>query len=495
MKKKIIFCIILIMIAKVISTMAAAEGVGDSGTEIPEDGSITYVDLDYSETYDGLYEDFFGDYEFINCDEMDEELAFDLKNAYIKLCEFDDNDIDEISFEDFVSCYYRSGTECISEYLESSLPKSTGIQSRSSSDGWYYNTGTSLPGEASYDLYNLLSIVRKGDLIYEDAGTSAATLVGHIAIVEGVFWDTTEERFYVRLVEAVSDGVCRGVLDDTRFKQKGVHVIRVKSASYAQKHGAVDFFIGQLGKPYSLAHLPQTSKDSDSWYCSELAWAAYKSVGILLTDTTGPVITPYSIYCSQDTVLIKVSTSKPSTLFTDINISWARNGIEYLANNGILFGITNTKFSPYTTLNRAMVVTVLYRLEGCPSSLSVSKFSDVRNPNVYYYDAVNWAGAKGIVTGYDDGEFKPSLAVTREQLVTFMYRYAKYKGFDTRYSSGALSQFSDRDSISTYAQIPMKWAVTQGIINGLSTTSIAPRYNSNRAQAATIFYRFICELM
>lgn len=273
-------------------------------------------------------------------------------------------------------------------------------------------------------------------------------------------------------------------------------MLRVSDASMKQKHDAVDFFISQLGKPYDVLHFPpHSSKNSKNWYCSELAWAAYKNAGIDLIAKVGQMIKPSEIYSSNKTTVVSVSNTKQSSQFTDIKSTWAKDCIIYLTDNGILAGTSETTFSPYSTLNRAMVVSVLYRLEGCPSVASTSKFSDVTNNGLYYYDAVNWASSKGIVAGYEDGTFKPTRTVTREELVTFMYRYAKYKGYSTSYNSTVLNQFTDRNRVSNYAQIPMKWAVSKGIISGTSTTTISPQASSTREQAAAIFYRFIKKIM
>lgn len=182
--------------------------------------------------------------------------------------------------------------------------KSTVPQTRSSSSGgevtWFYDTGTKLPQKANYSKYDLLWIIHRGDIIYESNGGGGIT--GHIAIVEGVFWDTTYKQRYIRVIEAIDKGVKRGVLDDERYDYKNVTILRAKDATQEKRLAAINFCVSQLGKSYGLDFGKDTSKDEKDWYCSELVWAAYKKQGIDI-ETTGiwnePGITPHDIYNSS----------------------------------------------------------------------------------------------------------------------------------------------------------------------------------------------------
>lgn len=509
MYKKVLSFILVIFLISSLSISAMALELDYGVIDLPEGDDTVVTSPDYNEYYTGFYDDYFDDYGFVGHD-VDGIISSDstvipidlynLQNAYIKLSETQYlHGKDTIAFEDFVDSYHQSDCEDVENYLLNLLPDdpiNSSVQSSSSSHDWYYNTGESLPYQATYDVYNLLSVVRKGDLIHEDSGTVMAKITNHIAIVEGIFWDSEQQHFYVRLIEAVDSGVCRGVLDDTRFDEKSVQVLRVPSATAVQTSSVVNFCISQLGKSYWIGTQPHSSKNSSSWYCSELAWAAYKNAGIDLVPNHGALITPKNIVASQKTIAIKVSDTMPSSLFRDISsISWATDAITFLVDNGILQGCTNTKFSPNTATNRAMVVTILYRLAGCPPTSLSSKFSDVQNKNAYYYLAVNWATNEGIVSGYPDGTFKPNVAVTREQLATFLYRFANTMDLDTYYYNSALSSFTDRGSISSYALTPMKRAVTHGLICGTSATTISPKSGGTRAQTAVMVYRFLCNLM
>lgn len=172
--------------------------------------------------------------------------------------------------------------------------------SSSSSKKWYYNTGTSLPKTPNYSKYNLSNYLNKGDIIYEKNGGFGIT--GHIAIVEGRFYDTSKKIYYYRIIEAIDDGVVRSVLDDERIVDKGVSIYRVKSATIEQKNRAVEFCKTQLGKGYFLDFKKDKSANEKDWYCSELVWAAYINQGIDIETTRNinePGITPRDICNSK----------------------------------------------------------------------------------------------------------------------------------------------------------------------------------------------------
>ena len=187
--------------------------------------------------------------------------------------------------------------------LPDEASQGSGIDPSSIGDSWYDNIGVSnpqLPQRASYNRYNILSTVQKGDIIHETTGGIAA-LTGHIAIVQGKYYDTNYGQYYIRTIEAVWDRVVYGVLDDTRYQNRGDEVYYVTSANATQKARAVDFCIGQLGKPWSL-EMPLLSEcayesTTENWYCSELVWAAYYNQNINLHGLTIPrhIYTPSAL--------------------------------------------------------------------------------------------------------------------------------------------------------------------------------------------------------
>ena len=175
--------------------------------------------------------------------------------------------------------------------------------------------------------------------------------------------------------------------------------------------------------------------------------------------------------------------------FTDVAASaWYYDAVQYVYEQGMMNGTSASTFSPLMTTDRAMIVTILYRLEGEPAVTGTSAFSDVADGQ-WYTDAVIWAADNGIVTGYDTGAFGPSDTVTREQMAAILYRYASYKGYDVT-ASADLSGYADQAQISAYALTAMQWANAEGLITGTSDSALTPGGSATRAEAATILMRF-----
>jgi len=180
----------------------------------------------------------------------------------------------------------------------------------------------------------------------------------------------------------------------------------------------------------------------------------------------------------------------PSEKFTDVDQSlWYHEGIDYAIQQGLMNGTSSTTFEPGSTTTRGMIVTILHRLEGAPAAAAPS-FQDVADGQ-WYTDAVAWAAANGIVTGYDANTFGPMDPITREQMAAILYRYAAYKGCDVS-SLADLSSFTDAGSVSAYAETAMAWAVDAGLITGMTETTLVPQGSATRAQASTILMRY-CE--
>lgn len=176
--------------------------------------------------------------------------------------------------------------------------------------------------------------------------------------------------------------------------------------------------------------------------------------------------------------------------FTDVDTDdWFADAVQYMLDNGMMNGVTDTTFGPGTTTTRGMIVTILYRLEGEPDT-TASSFTDAAS-GMYYADAVAWAQANSIVTGITETIFAPDQAITREQMAAILYRYAQYKGYDVT-ASNDLSSYTDASRISAYATAAMQWANAEGLITGNTSTTINPTGNATRAEVATILMRF-CE--
>ncbi|MEL7567864.1 MAG: S-layer homology domain-containing protein, partial [Dehalobacterium sp.] len=183
--------------------------------------------------------------------------------------------------------------------------------------------------------------------------------------------------------------------------------------------------------------------------------------------------------------------SSPVKSFTDIQENdWYYAAIKFVTDRGLFTGISSTTFEPQTTMSRDMLVTVLYRMEGEPVvGNDASNLSDV-NAGSWYANAVAWAMANEIITGYDSGKFGPKDPVTREQLLAILYRYSSFKGYDISVSSD-LTAFTDSGKIKDYALIPFKWGTGNGLIDGKGAGILDPAGNATRAEVATILMRFI----
>lgn len=175
--------------------------------------------------------------------------------------------------------------------------------------------------------------------------------------------------------------------------------------------------------------------------------------------------------------------------FDDVDASaWYADGVYYVAGQGIMNGSGNGAFSPDTVMSRAMLVQVLYNLEGQPET-DASAFTDVA-ADAWYADAVAWAADAGIVTGVSNTTFAPDVTMTREQIATILYRYAAYKGYDVT-ASNDLSGYADAGEIGSYAVEAMGWANGAGLITGSTATTLNPLGSATRAEVATILMHFL----
>ena len=197
----------------------------------------------------------------------------------------------------------------------------------------------------------------------------------------------------------------------------------------------------------------------------------------------------YYFYMPDDNVTITVTfgVAHKDMPFTDVySYSWFYDAVQFVYDNDIMNGVSDTSFNPDGTVTRGMIVTMLWRLAGEPYSFG-GGFSDVPAGH-YCYSAAAWASRNGIVNGMTSTTFAPDTNITREQLVTILYRYAQYLGYSTTGSS--LYGFTDASSVSSYAANAMSWAVKHGIISGVTTSTLVPAGTATRAQAAQMFMSF-----
>ena len=205
------------------------------------------------------------------------------------------------------------------------------------------------------------------------------------------------------------------------------------------------------------------------------------------------------VYLKPVTVNVKV-TGEPVRIgnysFYDVKKNaWYFNDLKYVIERGMMNGTSDTTFSPEGTITRAMIVTILHRMEGQPEA-AASAFTDVVKGS-WYEKAVNWASEQGVVNGMSAKSFAPNNAITREQFAAILYRYADTNGLleagnapGYYKDSGVLDKYSDAGKVSEYAAEAMAWANEEGLINGVTDTTLVPQGKATRAQAAAILRRF-----
>ena len=193
---------------------------------------------------------------------------------------------------------------------------------------------------------------------------------------------------------------------------------------------------------------------------------------------------------ANTTVYAKWTETPVSSLpFGDVkSADWFYNDVKYVYEKGMMAGTAADVFAPNATTTRAMIVTILYRLEGSPAVTGTSSFVDVP-AGQWYTDAVNWAAANQIVKGTSATTFAPNDSITREQMAAILYRYAQYKGYDVT-KKADLSGYSDNGQVSAYAKDALAWANAAKLINGVTNTTLAPQGNATRAQVSAILHRF-----
>ena len=180
-----------------------------------------------------------------------------------------------------------------------------------------------------------------------------------------------------------------------------------------------------------------------------------------------------------------------SDIFLDIAPNaWYKDAVQYAYDSGLMTGVSANEFAPEATTTRAMIVSMLARLEGVESAESAG-FTDVA-ANDWYATAVNWAAASGITSGTGDGNFSPNTAITREQLAAILMNYAQYKGQDVS-ARATLDTYNDATAISNWANDVMSWAVAEGLISGVTADTLQPQGAATRAQVAAILQRFLSE--
>ena len=196
-------------------------------------------------------------------------------------------------------------------------------------------------------------------------------------------------------------------------------------------------------------------------------------------------------HASQYAIVIDThshATVDVSDLFSDIAPdAWYKDAVQYAYDNGLMTGVSATEFAPEQTTTRAMIVSILARLEGVTTAQAAG-FADVNDE--WYATAVNWAANVGVVNGYEDNTFRPNTAITREQLAAILMNYAAYKGEDVS-NRADLTSYTDQPS--TWAEEAISWSVAEGLLTGVTADTLQPQGAATRAQVAAILERFLAQ--
>ena len=181
----------------------------------------------------------------------------------------------------------------------------------------------------------------------------------------------------------------------------------------------------------------------------------------------------------------------PSAQFVDMRnmIPLIHEAVDYMVEHGYMNGMDSTHFGPNLELNRAMMVTILYRIAGSPDAAGTHDFVDVPDDQ-FYTEPVIWAVSNGITNGIDATHFAPGKSLTRQELVTFLYRFAGVMGYD-RTAETDLSGYTDLDKVQPYALEAFRWAVASGVVNGTSATTLSPENTTTRAQICIMVSRLL----
>ena len=285
------------------------------------------------------------------------------------------------------------------------------------------------------------------------------------------------------------DSVVFHYIDDYSTEETRATWLRaedISPAEYVRRH------IGDIVRTTGSGKVKPTLTVSDLG--TNVAFTFTPSAGVSVRDvkvngkSVGAVGT-YTYRSLQIYSRIDVTFSDSKLPFTDVRTSdWFYEDVAFVYNEGLFSGTSSVTFSPNANMTRAMLVTVLYRLEGEPAVSGRSGFVDVTR-NSYYEDAVTWAADNDIVNGTGNSTFSPNANVTREQMAAILYRYAQYKRYNTS-ASESLTGFSDAASVSTYAKTPLSWAVAEGLVKG-TAGRLLPKGSATRAQVAAILHRFV----
>ena len=285
------------------------------------------------------------------------------------------------------------------------------------------------------------------------------------------------------------DSVVFHYIDDYSTEETRATWLRaedISPAEYVRRH------IGDIVRTSGSGKVKPTLTTSDLGMNVTFTFTPSAGVSVRDVKVNGKSVGAVGTYTYRSLQIysrIDVTFSDSKLPFTDVRTSdWFYEDVAFVYSEGIFSGTSAVTFSPNASMTRAMLVTVLYRLEGEPAVNGRSGFVDVTR-NSYYEDAVTWAADNDIVNGTGNLTFSPNANVTREQMAAILYRYAQYKRYHIS-ASASLTGFSDAASVSTYAKTPLSWAVAEGLVKG-TDGRLLPKGSATRAQVAAILHRFV----
>ena len=318
-----------------------------------------------------------------------------------------------------------------------------------------------------------------GDTVYVDVSPKDGYTVKEITVTDdvtgntvGISQSTTDKDIYYFTMPAHPVSVKVEFQEGYAIKIADTKYGKVTASAENADEDDIIYITVKPNDGYALTRLKIETDGGDTVLAEKSSFGTY-----------------YYFYMPDDNVTVTATfgIAHKEMPFTDVyTYSWFHDAVQFVYDNDIMNGVSDTSFNPDGTVTRGMIVTMLWRLAGEPYSFG-GGFSDVPAGH-YCYSAAAWAARNGIVNGMTSTTFEPDSNITREQLVTILYRYAQYLGYSTTGSS--LYGFTDANKVSSYATNAMSWAVKHGIISGVTTSTLVPAGTATRAQAAQMFMSF-----
>lgn len=306
---------------------------------------------------------------------------------------------------------------------------------------------------------------------------------------------------------AVYDGIVYYHLKEGPRKEVTVGSVKLSDITDNETVNIIrDQFIMNVGSSIKLDVISSNGSSSLTWDVSDMLVATVEPDGtvtaigtgstyIIVTTESGATdrclitVLPEDEPIDPDDPSNKVDTS---TIFKDVKkSSWFKSAVDFAVERGLMNGTSVNKFEPNASMNRAMLVTVLWRLEGSPAPEESTPFKDLKQ--AWYRDAVAWAYSREIVNGTTETTFSPGSSITREQMAAILFRYSSYKGYNTDARADVMS-YPDGIRISPYAMVAMSWANGSALITGKPKGDdiiLAPKGKATRAEVATILQRYL----